>query len=111
MDYTMSPPASDLLLEELKDKLAPFCRRHRVATLELFGSAARGGMRPDSDLDFLVIFQPGVRLGWDFVDLGAEMESILGREVDLLTRRSVEMDPNPIRRREILLTTRQVYAA
>ncbi len=32
--------------------LVAFCRRNRIATLELFGSRAKGSVRPDSDVDF-----------------------------------------------------------
>ncbi|MGH9159920.1 MAG: nucleotidyltransferase family protein [Vicinamibacteraceae bacterium] len=39
--------------------LEQLCRRHRVARLELFGSAARGDeLSPGSDIDFLVEFEP-----------------------------------------------------
>jgi len=39
-------------------KLADLCRRYQVRELSLFGSAARGEMRPDSDIDLLVEFLP-----------------------------------------------------
>ena len=32
-------------------KLADLCRQYRVRELSVFGSAARGEMRPDSDID------------------------------------------------------------
>jgi predicted nucleotidyltransferase len=44
------------------DALADLFRRHGVARLELFGSAARDDFDPSrSDADFLVTFQPAVR--------------------------------------------------
>ena len=43
--------------------IAGICRRHQVRELSLFGSAARGEMRPDSDIDLLVDFLPGARPG------------------------------------------------
>src|SRR6266478_3243394 len=64
--------------------------------MEVFGSLARCESHPGSDIDLLVTFQPGVHLGWDFFDLHKEIEGILGCEVDLLTRRSVEHDENAI---------------
>ena len=36
-----------------KTRLAGLCRRYQVRELSLFGSAARGEMRPDSDIDLL----------------------------------------------------------
>jgi predicted nucleotidyltransferase len=38
--------------------IADICRLHQVKELSLFGSAARGEMRPDNDFDFLVDFLP-----------------------------------------------------
>ena len=49
----MSPSALD------SDRLAEFCRRWKVTELALFGSAARGDLRADSDIDLLVTFEPG----------------------------------------------------
>lgn len=98
-------------LDQLKSELAPFCRRHGVARLELFGSFARGEPHPGSDIDLLVTFQPGVHPGWDFFELHKELEDKLGCNVDLLTRRSVEQDENFIRRRSILESTREIYPA
>ena len=41
------------------DDLKRLCRHYNVQRLDLFGSAAKGGHHPeDSDLDFLVEFQP-----------------------------------------------------
>jgi predicted nucleotidyltransferase len=100
-----------LTMDEIKSRLAPFCQRHGVARLELFGSLARGDRHPGSDIDLLVTFRPDVHLGWDFFDLHKELEDILGCEVDLLTRRSVEQDQNPIRRRSILESTRDIYTS
>ena len=98
-------------LEEIKFRLAPFCRRHGVARLEVFGSFARGEPHRGSDVDLLVTFKPEVQLGWDFFELKEEIEDILGCKVDLLTRRSVEQDENAIRRRLILESTREIYTA
>ena len=98
-------------LDEIKSRLAPFCRQHGVARLEVFGSLARGEPHSRSDIDLLVTFQPDVHLGWDFFELHKEIEDLLGCEVDLLTRRSVEQDENDIRRRSILQFTREIYTA
>jgi len=98
-------------LDEIKSRLTPFCQRHGVARLEVFGSLARGEPHRGSDIDLLVTFQPEVHLGWDFFELHKEIEDILGCEVDLLTRRSVEQDDNAIRRGSILQSTREIYTA
>src|SRR5437867_2866231 len=43
--------------------LAEVCRRYGVKELSLFGSAAPGEMGPDSDIDIMVEFEPGERVG------------------------------------------------
>src|ERR1017187_2661454 len=64
--------------------IAEICRRHQVRELSLFGSAARGDMRPDSDIDLLVDFLPGARPGLlGVLGLMREVTALLGRRVDL----------------------------
>ena len=42
-----------------QEELARLCRRHRIRRLALFGSALRGELRADSDVDLLVDFEAG----------------------------------------------------
>lgn len=44
-----------------KKKIAEFCRRNRIRRLAFFGSVLRDDFGPDSDVDVLVEFEPGVR--------------------------------------------------
>jgi predicted nucleotidyltransferase len=91
--------------------IAGFCRRHRITRLELFGSALRDDFGPESDLDFLyVLDRPDA---WGLDDrLAAEEElgELLAREVDLVSRSSMEREENPWRRRNILGAARVIYA-
>jgi len=67
--------------------IADICRRYQVKELSLFGSAARGEMRPDSDLDLLVDFLPGARPGLLGVSaMMRELTALLGRRVDLAVK-------------------------
>jgi uncharacterized protein len=100
-----------LSLEQLRARLPRFCEVHDVARLEVFGSIARGEGVPGSDVDLLVTFRPRVHPGIAFFGLADEAAALLGCKVDLLTRRSVEQDPNIIRRRSIRESVRDVYAA
>ena len=89
--------------------LAEFCRRRRVRELSIFGSALRDDFGPESDLDFLVSFEPGAT--WDLLDLldmKAELETIFGRAVDLVEKEALR---NPWRKHEILGTREVIYAA
>ena len=63
--------------------------RFGVKELYLFGSAARNEARDDSDIDLLVDFEQPVSL-FNFVRLQREIEAVLGRRVDLVTRRALK---------------------
>ncbi len=62
--------------------------RHGARNIRVFGSAARGEDRPDSDVDLLVEMESGRSL-LDLVALGQELEDLLHRKVDVLTDSSV----------------------
>ena len=95
-----------------KAKIEDFCRRWRITELALFGSALRDDFGPESDLDILVSFAPGA--AWSLLDharMEQELEEILGRRVDLISRRAVERSENRIRRDAILSSARIIHAA
>ncbi|HYK03405.1 MAG TPA: nucleotidyltransferase family protein [Thermoanaerobaculia bacterium] len=95
---------STLAIEIDKDKLRDFCRRWKITEFALFGSALRPDeFRPDSDVDVLVSFAPDAEWSlFDHVHMQDELREIFARDVDLLTRRSVERSLNPYRQRAIL---------
>lgn len=66
--------------------LEVFCRANGVRRLGLFGSALRGELAPESDIDLLVAFEPGRTPGLlRLAGLELELGELLGREVDLRT--------------------------
>lgn len=91
-------------------ELADFCRRWQVRSLELYGSGARGELRTDSDLDFLISFKRDADWSlFDHVRMKQELEELTGRTVDLMTRRALERSHNRLLRQEILSRTRVLY--
>jgi hypothetical protein len=69
-----------------KDSIAEFCMRNRIRRLSLFGSVLREDFSPDSDVDILVEFEPGTRVGLiSLSGLEIELGTIVGRKVDLNT--------------------------
>ena len=94
-------------------QLAEFCRKWRIEKLEVFGSALRDDFDANaSDIDLLVSYSP--EADWsllDHVQITHELSVLLGRRVDLLTRRSVERSRNPFRKKRILETAQPVYGA
>jgi len=69
-----------------KKELSAFCSRHHIKRLALFGSALRGQLKPESDIDLLVEFDehhvPGLIT---MAGMEIELTEKLGRKVDLRT--------------------------
>jgi predicted nucleotidyltransferase len=72
-------------IEIPRERIASFCRDRGILRLSLFGSILRSDFGPASDIDVLVEFQPGVRVGLSFARMQNELSEIFGRKVDLNT--------------------------
>lgn len=95
--------AVDVDLERLRE----VCERYGVASLEVFGSVARGEGKPDSDVDLLYVLKPDARLGFRIFDLEDELAALFGRPVDLVARTSI----NKYLREQVLAEAQPLYAA
>jgi predicted nucleotidyltransferase len=91
--------------------LADICSEFGVERLEVFGSFASGEADRNSDIDLLVTFHQGVKIGLGFVRLRRQLSDLMGREVDLHERASVEDSPNKYFRKFALEQTEHLYAA
>ena len=106
-------PLMDALPPEITqhlDEVRALCEQHSVKRLSIFGSAVKGTFDPTtSDVDFVVEFLPELRRS-GFADpslsLAVALESLFGRQVDLVERRLVD---NPYFREVLALTERCVY--
>ena len=97
------------LVAQHKEEIAALCRKHSVLSLALFGSAARGELKPESDVDLLIQFKPDARVGvFELQDIRSEFETIFGRPVDLAGAAILR---NPYRRQAIMRDLRPIYAA
>ncbi len=95
-------------IEIVEGELFALCRRFGVARLEVFGSSARGDFQPDSDVDLLVEFLPGERVGFlRLAELQIELQALFGHPVDLVPRGGLK----PIIRDQVLGEARALYAA
>ena len=95
-------------IELPEEQVAEICRRYRVKELSVFGSAARGDMRPDSDIDLLVDFLPEARpslLG--LAAMMREFSVLLGHRVDLAVKPALK----PLIRVEVLSEAQVIYAS
>jgi uncharacterized protein len=97
-------------IEMPKEKIAEFCRKWKILELSLFGSVLREDFRPDSDIDILVSFSSDAE--WSLLDhmaMEEELSAILGRKVDLVSRKAIERSENYIRRKAILESAQPYY--
>ena len=81
---------------ELERRLVEFFGAHAedAAAVYLFGSAARGTSRPDSDVDVGILFKhaPAATLEAQPYDLAADLETHLGQPVDVIVLNSAPVD-------------------
>jgi predicted nucleotidyltransferase len=84
-------------------ELINFCQQNHIQELSAFGSVLRDDFKKTSDIDFLVVFDPQIKLSlMDLVSIQYELEEKIGRKVDLIEKRSIENSHNWIRRKNIL---------
>jgi predicted nucleotidyltransferase len=98
-------------IAEKRADIEALCRRLGVRRLDLFGSATGESFDAESsDVDFLVEFEvaPGFDYFSAYFSLKENLEVILGRPVDLITRSSIR---NPYFLERILHTREPLYAA
>lgn len=75
-------------IADIAEAVRPIMTRYGVRHAQAFGSAARGELRRESDVDILVAFKHPID-GWTFADMADELERALGRPVDLVTENSL----------------------
>jgi predicted nucleotidyltransferase len=80
------------------------CKEYDVERLRIFGSAARGEERPDSDVDLLVAFRSPKGF-FALIELENRLSDVFSRRVDLVTEGGL----SPFLRDEILSTTSVIF--
>ena len=98
-------------LEKIRQAVGEVCAGRPISHVDLFGSRASGSSHASSDVDLLVEFDAGAKIG--LFELGAIREDLverLGVEVDILSRDAVQRSRNAIRRDSVLSHTVPVYA-
>ena len=88
----------------------PFCRKHRLRHLAVFGSCAQGTPRADSDMDLLATLEDPSRVApQDLFEMAGEAEELVGRRVDFVLRDRLEASKNGRARDHILATALTLY--
>lgn len=95
------------LTEVDHQRLREVCERYGVASLEVFGSVARGEDGPNSDVDLLYVLKPGVALGFDIFRLEDDLADLFGRPVDLASRGAI----NRYIREQVVAEAQALYPA
>lgn len=70
-------------LTDIRKKISPILKRYGILRASIFGSAARGEARKDSDIDLLVELGSDKSL-LDLIELKLELEKTLSRKVDIV---------------------------
>ncbi|MDG6224040.1 MAG: nucleotidyltransferase family protein [Candidatus Thermoplasmatota archaeon] len=70
-----------------KNIIASFCKKNGIRKLSLFGSILRDDFGPDSDIDVLVEFEEGRKIGYfELFDIEENLSQLYGgRKVDVRT--------------------------
>lgn len=99
-----------LITKNLKEIIA-ICKRYKVQSLYIFGSANTNAFDTNSDLDFLIKFDKNITFEEytdNYFELHYKFRELLNREIDLVTENSIS---NPYFKQEIEQNKQLVYAA
>ncbi len=98
------------LTSDTEKELREFCSRWKIRELSFFGSALSDDFDTESDIDVMVDFDRNADWGLlDHVQMQQELEEILGRKVDLITKRALNYSSNRILQEEISSTAEVVF--
>lgn len=101
-DVTQSIPVDGAVLDA-------FCKRWKIAKLETFDPSWAGF---EADLHLLVTVAPDANWGLlEHNQAEYELGDLLGKSVDLVSRRAIESNRSALKRRGILESARLVYAS
>ncbi len=93
-----------------KRRISKFCRQWKIHELAVFGSVLRDDFDINSDIDILVTFNNDAEWGlFDHVQMQEELQFILGRKVDLISKRGLGYSKNWLRRNEIIRSSKIIY--
>lgn len=94
------------------EQVRDFCLRWKIREFALFGSVLRNDFNAHSDIDVLVDFSPSA--SWSLIDhmnMETELEKLLGRKVEIISKRAIARSDNWIRRHNILDSAKVIYAS
>ena len=101
--------ATIALLQAYQSALGALCAKHQVVALDLFGSALTDRFGPESDLDFVVMFDavPPEDYADNFFDFRDALAALFLWKIDLV---EVQALKNPYFKQVVEKTKQPVYA-
>jgi predicted nucleotidyltransferase len=84
MSEQTQPNLSELL-QTRRSQILEIAAKHGAYNVRVFGSVARGTANAESDIDFLVDYDPATRSAWFPMGLLQDLETLLQRKVDVAT--------------------------
>lgn len=87
-----------------------FCQRWHIAELSIFGSILHDDFNSESDVDFLYSLKPDTHWSlFDLIQAEEELKKMLNRDVDLVSKATIEKDHNWLRKQNILSSSQVIY--
>ena len=71
------------------EEIAKLCEKFGVTELSVFGSVVRDDFRDDgSDIDFLYVFNPNIKIGYnELFDIEEAFSKLVGRKIDFVSKK------------------------
>lgn len=80
------------ILAQNIDSVKDICKRHNVKRLYVFGSVCTEKFNENSDIDFIVGFEPKFFDGYvdNFISLENSLKQVLHRDIDLIAEETMQ---------------------
>ena len=97
-----------MVKQDLIRQLQVYFRDQPVLKAYLFGSFARNEQDINSDIDLYLEFDPEVPIGLEFVQMYLDLKELTGREIDMVTKKSISKYLKPqVEREKVLVYERK----
>lgn len=89
LEFIFMEKLRDILLSECREEIIKIADKHGAYNVRIFGSVARGEEKENSDIDFLIDYDLNRISPWFPVGLIKDLEGYLGKQVDVVTEKSL----------------------
>lgn len=97
-------------LQTTEKTIHNFCQKWQITDLSVFGSILTERFNQNSNVDILVKFAMEAKIYlFDLDNIESELKLILGRDVDVVSKKAIQLSHNWIRRQNILDSAQVLY--